>query len=476
MSDGLLRGGEFEILQADLVLSTGKVIGLKASILNLTIFEDITQFNLTGSVMIQDAMNLASYGPIIGQEYFKLKIRTPSLTGEDMIMDYSENAFMVTSLDKREPTSGGTQATVLSFCSREFVINQRSIVRRTLVGSWSHIVEQMLRQDLSCAKLFYNEPSSESKKIIAPNIRPYSVINMAMQRALSKRHADPTYIFFENTRGFHFRTLGHLYTGSPLMKYTKSAPSTITDGKGATDAGKNLHNIENYVIASAPDTVYNYRTGIYSSELIVHDIVSKSYENYTYNYLMDFNKQRHVDGVVGGKKIYPLANPLPHSPDGKNVSSYPAKQYLQPTTSWDTDTSIQDDYYNMPYTPHNHQASVMSRNSQFAMLETGLQVNLDVLGTTSIAAGDVVECNIPYTGTYTTTQNEKYDPLYKGKFLIKALRHDFNQASSEHKISMNLVKDCLIDPLVTPTDNHEPKANKSKRTVPVDWATAGFND
>ena len=67
MSDGLLRGGEFEILQADLVLSTGKVIGLKASILNLTIFEDITQFNLTGSVMIQDAMNLASYGPIIGQ-------------------------------------------------------------------------------------------------------------------------------------------------------------------------------------------------------------------------------------------------------------------------------------------------------------------------------------------------------------------------------------------------------------------------
>ena len=32
MADGLLRGGEFEILQADLVLSTGKVVGLKASI------------------------------------------------------------------------------------------------------------------------------------------------------------------------------------------------------------------------------------------------------------------------------------------------------------------------------------------------------------------------------------------------------------------------------------------------------------
>ena len=45
MAEGLLRGGEYEIVQADLVLSTGKVIGLKASILNLTIFEDIEQLS-----------------------------------------------------------------------------------------------------------------------------------------------------------------------------------------------------------------------------------------------------------------------------------------------------------------------------------------------------------------------------------------------------------------------------------------------
>ena len=83
MTDGLLRGGEFEILQADLVLSTAGVVGLKASILSITIFEDIEQFSLTGQVMIQDAMNLASYGPIIGQEYLKLKIRTPTFTGDD---------------------------------------------------------------------------------------------------------------------------------------------------------------------------------------------------------------------------------------------------------------------------------------------------------------------------------------------------------------------------------------------------------
>ena len=91
MAEGLLRGGEYEIVQADLVLSSGKVIGLKASILNLTIFEDIEQLSLTGQVVIQDAMNLASTGPIIGQEYFRLKIRTPTAVGVENILDYTEN-------------------------------------------------------------------------------------------------------------------------------------------------------------------------------------------------------------------------------------------------------------------------------------------------------------------------------------------------------------------------------------------------
>ena len=64
---GLKTGGEFNILQADLILSTGRVVGLKASLLSLTLFENINQISLTGILTMQDAFNLASFGPIIGQ-------------------------------------------------------------------------------------------------------------------------------------------------------------------------------------------------------------------------------------------------------------------------------------------------------------------------------------------------------------------------------------------------------------------------
>ena len=123
----------------------------------------------------------------------------------------------------------------------------------------------------------------------------------------------------------------------------------------------------------------------------------------------------------------------------------------------------------MPYTPHTPQLSSQKRASQLSMLTTALQVNIDVLGTTVLAAGDIVECNVPFTGTYTSTKKEKYDALYKGSFLIKALRHDFNGASREHKVSMNLCKDNLLESLVSPTDNHEPKSDKSKGIIYENW-------
>ena len=465
---GLKAGGEFNILQADLILSTGKVIGLKASIVNLTIFENIDQLSLTGTLVMQDSFNLASFGPIIGQEYLKLKIATPSLSGEDNITDYTDNAFMVTSLDERSDIGNGVQASVLSFVSREFVVNQRSRVRRTLIGTYSDIVEQMLRNDLDSAKKFYIEPSVDNKKIIAPNITPFGVIGMSTKNAVSKKHNDATYMFFENTRGFNFRTLGNLYSKVPIMTYEYTIPGTRTKA-GARDILQELSTIESYKVTSAPDTVYNYTSGIYSSELIVHDIISKSYENHTYNYIASFDNERHIDLFGKDKKAYPLVNTLSITKDGKNVSSFPSKQYLQPTVGYDTDESYENDYNQYSFTSNRSSNVVQSRGSQMAMLESALQLSLDVIGNTIVSAGDIIELKIPNTGVYKSSQNETLDVLYNGNFLIRSLRHDYDIQNNKHKMSMNVTKDSMGKSLTAPTDNIEPKSEQDPQTISEDW-------
>jgi len=160
----LRSGGEFNIVQCDLVLTSGKVVGLKASIMGITIFEGLDSFTVTGVITIQDAFNLASFGPIIGQEYLRLKIATPNLNGGENTIDFSSNPFVVTGVDDRVDIGNGVQATTMSFCSREFVIDQRSRVRRNLVGSYSDIVKVMIEEDLESGKQLHIEPSGEKKK------------------------------------------------------------------------------------------------------------------------------------------------------------------------------------------------------------------------------------------------------------------------------------------------------------------------
>jgi hypothetical protein len=427
----LRSGGEFNIIQCDLVLTTGKVVGLKASIMGLSIFEGIDQLTVTGTITIQDAFNLASFGPIIGQEYLRLKIATPNLKGGENTIDYSSNPFVITSVDDRVDIGNGVQATTMSFCSRELVINQRARVRRTLVGSYSDIVQVMVEKDLDSDKKLYSEPSADNKKIIAPNVKPLDIIAIATKNAVSEKFNQSTYFFWESTSGFNFRTLGDMYAQTPVMSYLSSTAGTRTQN-GVRDIMAELSAIEGYRITSSPDTVWNYATGIFSSELIVHDIISKSYQKHIYNYSDNFSEEQHL-----GTK--PLAT---NDPDGISVSSFPSKQYLKPTVGIGTDQSFNDEFYQYAY-GSNKLELMQSRNSQLSMLESALQLSIDVVGTTVVKAGDIVQITIPSVSAVKTTKNETEDMLYNGNFLIRSLRHDFDISNSKHRMSMNVTKDAI---------------------------------
>jgi len=427
----LKNGGEFNLLQCDLILSDGTLSNIQPSIIGLTIFEGINQFTISGTISIQDSFNLASNGPIIGQEYLKIKIATPNLNGGENMIDYSSNPLMITSVDDREDVGNGVQVTTMSFASREFVINHRARVRRTLVGSYSDIVEKMLTTDLNSDKTMDIEPSAEIKKINAPNIKPLEVITIATKRAISEQYNDATYFFWESTSGFNFKTLGNMYSEEPVMTYESTLPGTRTKD-GTKDIMAELSTIEAYTITSSPDTIFNYTSGVFSSELIVHDIISKSYQKHTYRYSDNFSKEQHLG-----------PNPLAvNDPDGVDVSSFPSRQYLKPTVGTGNDQGFEDDYNQYVYNA-DQLKSLQSRRSQLSMLESGLQMSINVVGTTVVKAGDIVEIKIPSTAAYKTTKNETEDMVYNGNFLVKNLRHDFDFGENKHTMSMNVIKDAI---------------------------------
>ena len=162
---GLKAVGDFELVKAEMITSSGLIVDLSASILNITIFEDTTMTAVSGDILLQDSFALTSLGPIIGQEYLKLKIQTPTLTDEEEIIDFTENVFIVNSLESRVEAGNNVQVYVLNFTSSEIVSNQRTKVSRSLKGSYSNIVKTMLGE-VDCKKKIYVEPTLVIKELL----------------------------------------------------------------------------------------------------------------------------------------------------------------------------------------------------------------------------------------------------------------------------------------------------------------------
>ena len=452
MAQGLQHAGQYVIEDLRLVTTTGLEINLRTQVMGITLFEDIFSMTITGTIAIADSVNLASHGPLLGQEYLHLKIRTPFKNkDESATIDFSENAFLVHSISKRQKLTGGVQGFVLSFVSQELVKNQRLKVTQSLTGTWSNIVKKMLtdKKYLNTKKKIDLEPTSGIKKFVAPNVRPLDIVILGMKQAIAEFKGEPTYLFYETLKGFNFRTLASLYNNASIVEYRTLVPGTnIKDG--IIDVFRDLQTVLDYEIISNNDSIASYRTGMYGSKLITHDIVGKSYTTDTYNYHDNWEKENHiVSGVTEKIPDFPLASHISITEEGLRISDFPARTFLMPTAAGGgTDSQHQTENNTSPYMAYDPQRWAQRRNSQMIQLENALQINVLVHGSTLINVGDKVILNIPYTATPKAAKDEKYDKFYKGPFLIKKIRHEFVASENpKHKMHMQLVKDSLEEKL-----------------------------
>jgi len=190
MAEGLAGAGQFKIDDARILTSSGLEVNILPSIIAITLYEDTEMMTVSGNILMQDSGNLASIGPIIGQEYLFLKIRTPSFQNETAIIDYTKNAFVINNLQTRSDIGNNVQGYLLSFVTQELIKNQRTRVNEVLRGSYSSMVCSMLENYIGTKKDIYCEPTARNKKIVTPNISPFGVIKMAMIHLIQNNFRD----------------------------------------------------------------------------------------------------------------------------------------------------------------------------------------------------------------------------------------------------------------------------------------------
>jgi len=473
-STKLTEPGQFDIQKLILITSEGVSVDLGKSVSEIVIYESIESNSIAGYIAIFDTVGLSNIGPVVGQEYLKLVISTPSLNKEKFKINFDENVLHVTKIVDRQ-NSGDLSNTILEFVSSELIHSKRTRVNRTLKGTYSELAKTLLQNDLQCKKDLYIETSVGQKQIITPNAAPFSLISRWAQQAVSKEHGSPTFHFYENIKGYHFRSIESMFAeGSKFTYFESVAGAPVGDSPGISSGPdvdakltRDLAVIQGYSITQGKDFLVNAPLGGFSSTMIQHDIFYKKYDTSGYNYFDNRENEKHINSFAG-EGDNPIYNDAVVDKQGRRISDFTYATFYAPTTKVKDKNGVyknsqyevySNDERRYNFEPRKSESWLQRRRSNLVNLETGVTISMQVHGNTSIGCGDIITVNLPETGQNKSTKDGK-DRFYKGQFLIKSLKHNFNNATQKHTMEFDINKDSVLDKFKKEDGFVEPKPTK----------------
>ena len=443
--------GEFLLKELKLHPSSGTVLDITKQVASVDLYEDVFSTAISGEVAFLDVDNLTENGPIVGQEFMTLKITTPSLDEEEI--NFTNTSFVIHKLGTKIGANANTQLIVLKFTTPELIRNKRVRVSKSYTDSIDKIVESIMRDKryINTNKDLYIEPTAGVRKVISPNYHPYDFITNLATDALNKKYASSYFLFFENTKGIHFKSLDYIYEQETIGEYVVSDPGKLEDGKKRPSVQDDFQRVIDFQILSSLDMLANIQSGVLGSKIIEYNIYSKSFRTPEYKYFSDFEVSKQVESN-------PFYNDNVIDEDGHTIGDFPdARIHLHPVN----DTGQYDASHTNPtsqyaYAPNGGGiggGGLLFRQAKFAELNNGLNVSMRINGNTTIKCGETINLSVPITGR---VHSKEFDQYYSGKYLITKLRHSFDIATKRHEILCVAAKDAISEGLEQRSQAIEP--------------------
>ena len=369
-----------------LVNYLGEVTDLSDIFIQLNIFEDMTSNCMSGSILIEDSVNLICNFPIIGQEKLIVSYNNPGLKPR-------EYTFYVYKPDKISNKEGNDKVQLynLLFTSIELIKDQITNISRSLKGKTSDIIYNILTQEWGLNyKGKYNIEESETvNSFVSPNWNPFKLINFFTQRSVPLNKKCPTYLFYQNMEGYNFVSYESLLSKGVADSWYYA----LTETNDGYDIDTKAKNVNSYFVERWIDTIDNSKKGLYSGKYIEVDIASKKLINNRYDYIKDFE----LFPSLYPNKLLPQVNNFGYSLnlDNKDIT-------LVYNNSIDKDEK-------------KFRRWVLLRDAWLSQLKA-ISVVVEKTLNSDIKIGDIVNFNIP--SREPTDNNIKYADYLNGKFLI----------------------------------------------------------
>ena len=447
----------------------GNAVDLTGHLQYIEYFENIMSPTISMNMKISSSFNFVSNLPIRGGEMIAMEIETLSgrlkfgtIEKDQGIVPGSGELYVYKLENLDQPSMA--QSFTLKITSPEFFTNETSRCMKKYKPATidSHVRDILTNtMQIDPDKIDKIDKTTNSYSFIGNTKKPFHTISWLCPKAISgskqgvsgegqqaKAVGTAGYLFFENQRGFNFRSIENLV--SRTRKGSESADAKIKgdeihgpyvyQGKGSVG---NLYKTEenfkinHFHVNRGTDIRKALTVGQYANKTVFFDSLSHVVSVYDYKLLGD-------DG---------LENQL-GSDDEKEASSNELKMLnsrLFVRVSDHGTLGIGTDGFQTSGIDQAYQAKSASRYNQLFSQSVDIQIPLN----TRIKVGDLINCIFPEMDQ---GRSSDLDQSASGNYLVTRLNHHIQPNASFS--SLNLVRDSYGYAKITPTYSQGPQTDE----------------
>lgn len=395
-----------------------KKVNVTNQILTIQIFEDLFSPFITGTLILKESLDLAANFPFVGEEILDLKLFTPTLDDtEDGVI---QGTFYIYKMGDREQFAERSNIYQLHFISVEAVVDINTKISKGFDGLIHEIVPKLLKDKgngLATDKNINVEATDNKIKYVSNFWTPLKNIMFLADHAVA--HSDPSFIFFENRKGFNFITLDSLNNGpvKTEFEYNNSTQEVSPGGGSVRNLDVEFKKITEFHTPTTFDYMDKVSSGAFNSTMLFMDLTTKKYKNLRYS-IFDDQAKRLND--------YPPTSP-------KVYTTFRSKMF-----SDNIQTEMFTDFGDVST------ASILQSRTARLKQSTYFRLRIVVPGRTDYTVGQKVYIKKYKAEPINKEDKEEdiIDNITSGNYLIGSINHVIDR--EKHECHMELIKDSLI--------------------------------
>jgi hypothetical protein len=374
--------GDVQIKTVSLFTNQG-VVNILEHVKGISIFESVFTPGIMVELTVWDTKNISSQLPVLPGQKLTVQLCTPGRN--DLKYD-----LIVTELKDAVPAENmRSKSFILCATTPEAVRNKANLVTKAYNTNISSMVTDIVSYYLGSKKNVDVQETKGIQKVIVQCQNPFDAITMLRKRSISTDSKSSSYVFFENQKGYSYKTLEKLMEGDTGDRVFTN------DETVRTDISKPIfRNLIHYEQPSQYDVADRIGEGGLSVDMMKFDFKTLKYTRKA----SQFNPSdfKNADGTL-------------KNPDSDDLKQF-ARSSGKSIRVWH-DSSYPDTFLTEGLGPR---ASAISLFGQGGLL-------LHVFGDSELTAGQMLEVKLLENATSSGPVEEHH--LLSGKYLITFIHH-----------------------------------------------------